>query len=200
MGILMRFVVLIIILTCLAGCKEKPLSEFVVHYKPAKSLGSFKLQDQYGNQVTEQQLHDGWTLIFLGYTSCPDICPMTLALLDKAHSSLKKDVDLNIWFISVDPTRDFAEKRKSYINYFNSKYMALSAEHSQLYPFTRMLGLMYAINNSDKDEYYVDHSASVVLINPNGQLEAIFKPQFIKGSPPLINIDTLIQDFKIITD
>ncbi|TMO93585.1 SCO family protein, partial [Pseudoalteromonas sp. S3178] len=100
----------------------------------------------------------------------PDICPMTLVKLSQVYQQLEKDYPISVWFVSVDPQRDTPAKRHAYINYFNHEFKALSGPHAQLFPFVRDIGLIYAINNSTEQEYYVDHSASVALINPRGEL------------------------------
>jgi len=96
----------------------------------------------------------------------------------------------------VDPQRDTVEKLSQYIAYFNPEFKALTADHSVLFPFARNLGLMYAISDKGKNEsYLVDHSASVVVINPQGKIAAIFKPQHELGELPIISGEQLVSDF-----
>nr|WP_245699369.1 SCO family protein [Pseudoalteromonas byunsanensis] len=183
----------------LVSCSEPvEVSEHTLHYQQAKVLSNFELYDQNSNLVTEQALMGQWTLVFLGYTHCPDICPMTLAKLTNVYEQLKSFYPIDVWFISVDPKRDDVQKRKAYIDYFNGDFKALSNDHVQLFPLVRNMGLIYAINNSDSKDYYVDHSASVALINPSGALSAIFKAQFLPNEVPLINSDLIVEDFKIV--
>ncbi|MBD1582020.1 SCO family protein [Pseudoalteromonas sp. S16_S37] len=189
----------IVALVMLASCsKPQEVSEHTLHYKAAKQLNNFELYDQKQHVVTNQALLDKWTLVFLGYTSCPDICPMTLAKLSNVYEQLQSEYPMNVWFISVDPNRDDAQKREAYINYFNSQFKGLSNKHAQLFPLVRNMGLIYAINNSDEPEYYVDHSASVALINPKGNLSAIFKAKFLPSEVPLVDADLIVRDFRII--
>ncbi|NOU52759.1 SCO family protein [Pseudoalteromonas sp. JBTF-M23] len=189
----------IVALITLASCsKQQELSEHTLHYKAPKQLNNFELYDQKQHVVTNQALLGKWTFVFLGYTSCPDICPMTLAKLSNVYEQLQSDYPVNVWFISVDPNRDNAQKREAYINYFNSQFKGLSNEHTQLFPLVRNMGLIYAINNSDEPEYYVDHSASVALIDPKGNLNAIFKAKFSPSEVPLVDADSIVRDFKII--
>ncbi|MBQ4863814.1 SCO family protein [Pseudoalteromonas sp. MMG013] len=195
----MRYILFGIVSVLLLGCSEKPVvSDLTVHYQQPKLIKQFALTDQHGETLTEQDLLGQWTLLFLGYTSCPDICPMTLAKLAQVHQRLQNSVPLSIWFISVDPQRDTVEKRQAYIDYFNHEFKAMSGPHATLFPFVRDIGLIYAINNSEDSEYYVDHSASVALINPNGELAAIFKAKYTANEIPLIDVATLISDFNLI--
>nr|WP_231665204.1 MULTISPECIES: SCO family protein [unclassified Pseudoalteromonas] len=173
-------------------------------YSEARELKPFVLEDQNGHEINNEALKGQWNLLFLGYTHCPDICPMTLAKLNEVHKLVVKEYDLKIWFISVDPARDLVEKRKQYIEYFNPEFIGATGPHTQLFPFVRDLGLIYAITDGqshgeDKQEYSVDHSASIALVDNEGKLRAIFKPEFIKGQPPLVNTEQLITDFKLIT-
>lgn len=194
---------LVIVLTLfLSACSDDnaPPDVNALVYENAKPLADFSLDDQHGELVTKQQFLGQWNLVFLGYTSCPDICPLTLAKLNAVYKNLRSDYPVQIWFVSVDPKRDTPAKRKDYIDYFNPDFLAVSGEHKQLFPMVRGLGLIYAISDSNESEYAVDHSASVAMVDGNGAVRAIFKPEFKQGSVPLINSKELTQEFKKIAD
>ncbi|MBB1371018.1 SCO family protein [Pseudoalteromonas sp. SR45-4] len=194
---------LAIVLTLfLSACSDDnaPPDVNALVYENAKPLADFSLDDQHGELVTKQQFLGQWNLVFLGYTSCPDICPLTLAKLNAVYKNLRSDYPVQIWFVSVDPKRDTPAKRKGYIDYFNPDFLAVSGEHKQLFPMVRGLGLIYAISDSSESEYAVDHSASVAMVDGNGAVRAIFKPEFKQGSVPLINSKELTQEFKKIAD
>lgn len=192
-------VVLVLFLSSCSNENSPPDVDALV-YENAKPLSDFTLNDQRGELVTKQQFLGQWNLVFLGYTSCPDICPLTLAKLNAVYKNLQADYPLQIWFLSVDPKRDTPAKRKQYIDYFNPDFLAVSGEHKHLFPVVRELGLIYAISDSSESEYAVDHSASVAMVDQNGAVRAIFKPEFKQGSVPLINATTLTQEFKKIAD
>lgn len=194
---------LVIVLTLfLSACSDDnaPPDVNALVYENAKPLADFSLDDQHGELVTKQQFLGQWNLVFLGYTSCPDICPLTLAKLNAVYKNLRSDYPVQIWFVSVDPKRDTPAKRKDYIDYFNPDFLAVSGEHKHLFPMVRGLGLIYAISDSSESEYAVDHSASVAMVDGNGAVRAIFKPEFKQGSVPLINSKELTQEFKQIAD
>nr|WP_306287706.1 SCO family protein [Pseudoalteromonas sp. WY3] len=194
---------LAIVLTLfLSACSDDnaPPDVNALVYENAKPLADFSLDDQHGELVTKQQFLGQWNLVFLGYTSCPDICPLTLAKLNAVYKNLRSDYPVQIWFVSVDPKRDTPAKRKDYIDYFNPDFLAVSGEHKHLFPMVRGLGLIYAISDSSESEYAVDHSASVAMVDGNGAVRAIFKPEFKQGSVPLINSKELTQEFKKIAD
>ncbi|CAM5197819.1 SCO family protein [Alishewanella longhuensis] len=170
-------------------------------YPQARNLVEFTLIDQHGNTVGREDLYQQWTLAFVGYTYCPDICPLTLAKLAGAQEELAAMVQepLKIWFISVDPQRDTPTQINDYVNYFQQPaILGVTAGHDQLFPFVRQLGLMYAMSSNAEGNYLVDHSASVVLINPQGQLVAMFKPEMVVGQPPVIDTEQLLADFPLV--
>ncbi|WP_372763479.1 SCO family protein [Pseudoalteromonas sp.] len=193
---------LVVVLTLfLSACMDNdPPNVDALVYENAKPLSDFSLQDQHGEEVTKQQFIGQWNLVFLGYTSCPDICPMTLAKLNAVYKNLRSEYPLQVWFVSVDPQRDTAAKRKAYIDYFNPDFLAVSGDHKALFPMVRELGLIYAISDSSQPEYAVDHSASIALVDGTGAVRAIFKPEFQQGKVPLVNISQLTDEFKQIAD
>ena len=186
----------LLFISVLMGCGPKaPPETHGLLYQEARAVKPFSLEDQFGKSVSGANLKGQWTLLFLGYTSCPDICPMTLAKLTQVYEKLSDTYPVNIWFVSVDPKRDVADKRRQYIDYFNPSFTAVSAEHKQLFPFVRSLGLVYAIHDDGETENYtVDHSASVTLVDPSGAVRAIFKPEFAKGKVPIIDQSKIIED------
>ncbi len=175
---------------------KEPVQALV--YPQARNLVEFQLADQNNQPVTRQDLYGQWTLAFVGYTYCPDICPLTLAKLSGVQPELAAMVKepLKIWFISVDPDRDTPAQLARYTGYFEQPAVTgMTAGHDQLFPFVRQLGLMYAMTSSTSADYLVDHSASVVLINPQGQLVAMFKPVLAAGEVPVVDTELLLQDF-----
>jgi len=182
---------------------KKATVEFALHYQQARDVKPFELTDHSGKAFNNESLKAHWSWMFFGYTSCPDVCPTTLQEMNFIYDELKAIADNSqVLLVSVDPKRDTQEKLASYIGYFNPEFKALHGDHGTLFPFARNLGLMYAINEPDEHEhgqtvgnYLVDHSASLVLINPAGKVEAIFKPKQALGEVPVIEGDKLVSDF-----
>ena len=164
-------------------------------FEQSRTLAPFVLNDQYGNKFSNQDLMGKWSLFFIGYTVCPDICPTTLNKLAAAYPQLQKITqNIQIVFVSADPKRDTQAKRLDYINFFNQDFKAVTAEHSALFPFSRDLGFVYAMVGDDEN-YQVDHSASYVLVSPRAKKIAVFKPKQQAGQlPQIINAD-LVADF-----
>lgn len=170
--------------------------EHALYYQEARDVKPFELTDHNGQSFTLGQLKDKWSLVFFGYTSCPDVCPTTLQNLGFIYDDLKAIANNSqILLVSVDPQRDTQEKLSQYIAYFNREFIALRAGHEVLFPFSRNMGLMYAING-EEEGYMVDHSASLVLINPDGKITAIFKPEQEVGKVPSIDNDKLLSDYQ----
>ncbi len=97
-------------------------------FPTAKKLAPFSLKDQHGNLFSNSQLADKWSLFFIGYTSCPDVCPTTMGKLSAAYPELLKNIDLQIIFLSVDPQRDTQEKLLAYMDFLtpNSQQLPVS--------------------------------------------------------------------------
>ncbi|WP_055025416.1 SCO family protein [Shewanella sp. P1-14-1] len=165
-----------------------------------RPLAPFTLHDQLGNEFGNQQLLGKWSLLFVGFTSCPDVCPTTLNKLNAAYAELQSvSEDIQVVFVSVDPDRDTQTKRLDYINFFNRDFKAVTADHTQLFPFTRDLGFAYAMVGDGAD-YQVDHSASYVLVSPKGEKFAVFKPKQQPGKIPQILNKELVADLKLIIE
>ncbi|MGS0674044.1 SCO family protein [Shewanella sp. 0m-4] len=181
--------------------QAKPLAlQTSFEYPSPQPLAPFSLTDQRGNTFTNADLNGKWSLFFIGYTSCPDVCPTTMGKLTSAYPSLAQDKDLQVIFLSVDPQRDSSSTLENYMRFFNPEFVAITGEHKQLLPVTRSLGFVYAMVG-EGDNYQVDHSASFALVSPKGEKVAIIKPKSeIPGQLPQIKNRDLIHDVNAIID
>ncbi|MBR9907593.1 MAG: SCO family protein [Gammaproteobacteria bacterium] len=170
-------------------------------YDPARAPQPFTLESSLGQNVSNSDLEGQWTLLFTGYTFCPDICPTTMADLRQILPELQQRTDLpvKVWMISVDPQRDDVKRVSDYAGFFGDSFVGIRAEHPQLYPFVNDLGLMYSIPEEGETDYLVNHSAAIVLVNPDGNRQAIFKADHVVGEIPTVNMQQLVADFAIIT-
>lgn len=171
----------------------------LVIQKEKKSLPDFSFEMAQGETFSNQNLQAHWTLFFIGYTFCPDICPTTLADLDRVYPELIKPPykNIQIVFVSVDPNRDKANNLAEYVNYFNSDFIGTTSTHDKLFPFAQDLGLIYSIveEGDSEDAYYlIDHSASLVLVNPEGEHLATFKAVLNEDGIPHVDMDLMVQD------
>ncbi len=148
-------------------------------FEPPRAIEPFQLTDQDQHPFGLLQLQQHWTLMFVGYTYCPDICPTTLAKLAGIYPQLLQQIpNLQVVMVSADPQRDHSERLREYVHYFNPAFIGVTGEHAALLPFTRTLGLVYAMTDAERQDYLIDHSASLVLIDSQGRHRASFKPKF----------------------
>lgn len=144
-----------------------------------KPFPEVTLYDHNGEPFTRTNLKGQWSLLFFGFTHCPDICPQTLSTLDRLEQRLReRGMDANqlrTVFISVDPKRDKPKRLNEYVTYFNEDFIGVSGQPEALDKLTRALGAVYQIEKPDAEgDYLVDHSASVFLLDPQARLVAIF--------------------------
>ena len=139
-------------------------------------LPPFSLTDQDGQTYTVEQLKNRWTLIFPGFTYCPDICPTTLGLLKTVRTQLGPKADkLQVVLFSIDPERDTPQRLKDYVSYFSPDFRGVTTSEPGLKAMAQALGVAYAKVPGDSPETYtMDHSAALILINPQGQLAGYF--------------------------
>ena len=143
-------------------------------------LHPFKLTDHNGDIFNEKRLHKKWTQVFFGYTSCPDICPATLYVLNSVQGLLEDETgevpaDMQVVFISVDPERDTTEKLAAYITHFNEKFIGATADKTEIDKLTRQFGAGYILEpETAPGRYLVAHTSAVFLVDPFGRLVASF--------------------------
>lgn len=175
---------------------QPSLPEHADYYPAGRDINPFAFTDQDGQPFVPASLTGHWTFLFVGYTFCPDICPTTMADLRSIYGELKQLApNSQVVFVSADPQRDTLERLKTYTAFFNPEFKAVTADHDKLFPFVRNLGLIYSIANQGEKDYLIDHSASIVLINPKGKLQGVFRPQVAPGQVPRVQMATLLSDF-----
>ena len=144
---------------------------------PPRALQDFTLTGHDGKPFTLESLREHWTFLSIGYTHCPDVCPTTLAtfnVVDQETVSAAQRPEF--LFVSVDPERDTPKKLGQYVTYFNPDFRGATGEQEALKRLTGQLGLIYGTVEGQNTamDYLVDHSASILLIDPLGRLAAIF--------------------------
>src|SRR5690606_16449241 len=146
---------------------------------PPRPLPPVELTDHHGQAFGLERLEGRWSLMFFGFTHCPDICPQTLGVLaqvEKRLADLPQRQRPQVLLVSVDPGRDTLEQLASYVAFFSPSFTGLTAAQSTLDDFTRAMGAPTAITPFEDGGYTVDHSAAVFAINPSGALRALFSP------------------------
>ncbi|MCP4042446.1 MAG: SCO family protein [Gammaproteobacteria bacterium] len=152
-----------------------------------KVLTPFRLMDQGSRTFDRQRLMGKWSLVFFGYTSCPDICPTALAILKAVFAGFRDQPeikqDLQGIFISVDPKRDKPETLKEYVAYFNPDFIGLTGEVEQVDKVAHQMGAKYSYLYSWESEgdYTVNHTATLFVIDPQARIYAAFPPPYGAG-------------------
>lgn len=144
-----------------------------------RPLPKFSLIDKNGQPFGNDQLKGKWSFLFFGYTHCPDICPVTLQVMGQTLKNLENAGaadQVQAMFISVDPDRDTPEHLKTYAEYFHPNMLAATGTKEALDRLTRPLGIISARieNEKNPEQYLVDHSAQILVINPEGKFAAVF--------------------------
>lgn len=141
-----------------------------------KRVPAFSLLQGNNEPLTEENLKGKWTVLFFGFTNCPDICPITLAEMNGAVATLaEQSVEIpQVIFITVDPVRDTLEKMSEYVAYFNEDFIGGSGELTDITVLTRSLGVVasYTASESGDNNYSVDHTASMLVIDPDLRVRA----------------------------
>ncbi|MFT6050976.1 MAG: protein SCO1/2 [Halioglobus sp.] len=142
-----------------------------------RNLGEFSLLDHRGNAFNATSLEGGWTLVFFGFTHCPDICPTTMAFLNQFLESIEgtEAEDTAVVMISVDPARDTVPVLAEYVPFFNPDFTGVTGEFLDVHGFATSLNTPFRKVPGQGENYQVDHSANVVLINPRGDYHGFFK-------------------------
>ena len=158
---------LLIMLWALGGVRGEPV--------PAAIGGPFQLTDQSGTTVTDKSLQGRPSLIFFGFTHCPDVCPTSLFEISEVLRAMGKDADrVNAYFVSVDPERDSKEAMKDYLSSFDPHLKGLTGDPEAI---AKMLTAyrVYAKKVPLKDgDYTMDHTALTYLMDRDGKFVAPF--------------------------
>ena len=146
-----------------------------------KVIADFALVDGQGQPFSLENLRGHWSLLFFGFTNCPDVCPSALYDLNLVSEQLEASqgagsADVQVVFVSVDPERDTPEKLSQYVSYFNPGFIGVSGSDEQLAPMTMQMGIAYRVeeHEASAERYDVYHSASVLLMDPRGRLHGVF--------------------------
>jgi protein SCO1/2 len=148
-----------------------------------RTLPAFSLRQSDGTQLVPGELKGHWTLVFLGFTWCPDVCPTTLSELAQAQKqweSLPEPTRPRVLFVSVDPERDSPEHVGEYAHAFHRDTLAATADVPALENFARSLSMVFARvpapEGAPADAYTVDHSATIAVLDPQGRMAGIIQP------------------------
>jgi protein SCO1 len=161
-----------------------------------RRLEDFSLVDHHGHIFDNQRLQGHWTFMNFGCTHCPDTCSTTLSAMSEVSSrlhALAKHAPFQVVFVSIDPARDTLARLSEYVTNFDADFLGVTGTESDLPRLTHPLGIPYhpmGTRNNSMD-FAVDHTASIILIDPQGRFFADFLPPYTP--------ETIVQDFLAIT-
>lgn len=151
-----------------------------------RPLAEFALTDQDGQPFTRERLQGRWSLVFAGFTHCPDVCPTTLGVMKIVSQQLGQDGPAMV-FLSVDPERDTVPVLKQYVGFFGGAVTGVTGARAAIDALCASLGIAYVkVPGASEAVYTVDHSAALVLVDPQGRVAGYF--------PPPHKADTLAAD------
>jgi protein SCO1/2 len=200
-----KFALILVLVAALAGAATAwitirrpdappPALEQATMLDVARPLPQFELVDQAGRAFQRDSLRGQWTLMFFGFTNCPDVCPTTLAALAEVRHKLK-DLPAGelpaVVFVSVDPARDTSEALGRYVAHFDPRFLGVTGQPVAIEALTHDLGVAVSVGPVSEDgNYTVDHTAAIFLIDPSAAFTAIF------GSPHVA--DVIARDYRSI--
>jgi len=149
-----------------------------------RKFSEFEFTDHKGQPFGMEQLKDKWSLIFFGFTHCPDICPTTMASAAKMYAGLEDEEkdQLQVILISLDPERDTTEKLAEYVPYFNPDFIGATGNKYVLLKLATELNVAFSKVELEGGDYTIDHSGNMILVNPYGHYYGFLKPPFAEGN------------------
>jgi protein SCO1/2 len=153
---------------------------------------SFELLTHRGEVVRSTEFGDRILVVFFGYTSCPDICPLTLSHLTEAFEQLGKTGEgTQVLFITVDPSRDTPERLERYLGAFHPSFLGLTGTEAEIRSVARGFGAEF-VRNGEGDSYTVDHTARVFVLSPPGSMRLTFP---LSATP-----DEMVRDLSLLLE
>lgn len=153
-----------------------------------RAIPEFTLAGTDGQPFTRARFEGRWSLIFVGFTHCPDVCPNTLGVLKNLRRQLgAQKKNLQVVFLSVDPERDDVAALARYVEYFDPQFIGATGPTEQLDKLGTALGFVYMKSpGKTPTTYNIDHSSALILVNPEARVAGYF-------TPPL-KVDALAKD------
>ncbi len=142
----------------------------IVLLPQSRNLPALSLTNQDGQAVAVNELKGKWSLLFFGYTFCPDICPATLAQLRQLQGMLPAEAKdkLRVILVTVDPHRDTPEQLKKYLGFFDAGFQGLTGAEGDIQKLANGVSIPFIPADTSQENYTVDHSGNLVIIGPDG--------------------------------
>ena len=159
-----------------AEAVPSPAAAGVTRVSPPLSLPDFRLQATSGRSFARSDLAGQWSLLFFGYTHCPDVCPTTLKSLQAVTAQLRaRGRPVQVVFVTLDPARDTLDKLQAYLGYFDPAFIGLGGDADELLRLREALGVYAARTEAHSAAgYLLGHTDRLFLLNPRGEVVALF--------------------------
>ncbi|MGB3418589.1 MAG: SCO family protein [Mesorhizobium sp.] len=166
---MMRSILIGILILMAAGIGWLSFDWYRGHYSGEPFGAPFTLTDQNDQPITEAAFRGQPSVIFFGFTHCPEVCPTTLLELSGWLKTLGDDgKNLRAYFVSVDPERDTPEVMKTYISNFSDRIVGISGDPEKVHDMAKSFGIYWKKVDTGDGDYTMDHTASVLLLKANG--------------------------------
>jgi len=139
-------------------------------------IGQFQFMSDEGKSFTKDDLKGHWSLLFFGFTNCGYVCPTTLSAVNNMYTALRAQLPANLLpqviLVSVDPDRDTVNRMHQYVKAFNSAFIGIRGDETQTKLLAQQMSVVFAKVQEKNGDYSMNHSAEIMLLDPNGNLRA----------------------------
>ena len=156
------------------GSSAAPEAAGIVFDDPQK-IDTVQLVDHRGEEFDVERLQNRWSLIYFGFTNCPDLCPLTLTQFAKLDEELGTEPTppIQYIFVSVDPDRATPDQLGAYVEFFLPKLIGVTGNSADLENFASQLAVGFKAHSNKGENYPVDHSNAILLVNPAAEFQAV---------------------------
>ena len=201
-------IILVALLSLVAGVlsyqmlfAEKKM-EIIRTFDQPRSVAAFEGKTHDGSDFSEHDFLGQWSVVFFGFTTCPDVCPTALSNINGMMKNIDQEYlkDTQIIMVSVDPERDTLEKLSKYVPAFNEDFIGVNAGLEETQKLTKSIGVSFfkVPGHDDPDNYLVEHTARWFVIDPLGRRYAYISPDQTPKHKDLIQ--TVSEDYNILRD
>jgi protein SCO1/2 len=164
---------------------DRPEFKKVILLPNTKALINTDFIDHKGQNFSIENFKGKWSILFFGFTNCPDICPTTMQTLKQVKANLEQ---AGVWhnyqviMVSVDPERDTTERLANYVPYFDPEFIGISSALETTESFAKNVGILFFKNERTEDNNYdVDHGAALILVDPDAQYAGVITAPHLVG-------------------
>lgn len=201
-------IILVALLSLVAGVlsykalfAEKQM-EIIRTFDQARSVDAFEGKTHNGKSFSETDFLGKWSIVFFGFTTCPDVCPTALSNINGMMKSIEPEYlkDTQVVMVSVDPERDSLDKLAKYVPAFNPDFIGVNAGLEETQKLTKSIGVSFfkVPGHDDPDNYLVEHTARWFVIDPLGRRYAYISPDQTPKHKDLIK--TVSEDYNILRE